>query len=79
MAEVQRDAIEAEAGVMIGMMAAGRGVGAVRSGPVSESLLGYGSWNLRGAYGTEYGILIVFTGITALLGGFGCLSWLRFR
>ena len=79
MSEIQRDAIEAEAGVVLGMMAAGRGLGAVMSGPVSETLLGYGSWNLRGAYGTEYGILILFTGITAVLGGFGALSRLRFR
>jgi len=77
--EIQRDVIEAEAGVVIGMMAAGRGLGAVMSGPVSESLLGYESWNLTGAYGTKYGILIVFTGITAVLGGFGSLSRLRFR
>ena len=77
--EIQRDTIEAEAGVVLGMMAAGRGLGAVMSGPVSETLLDYGSWNLRGAYGTEYGFLIFFTGITAVLGGFGALSRLRFR
>ena len=40
---------------MLGMMAAGRGLGAVMSGPVSETLLGYGYWNHKGAYGTEYG------------------------
>ncbi len=79
MSEIQRDAIEAEAGVVIGMMAAGRGIGAVMSGPVSESVLGYESWNLTGVYGAKYGILIVFTGITAVLGGFGSLSRLRFR
>ena len=77
--EIQRDAIEAEAGVVFGMMAAGRGLGAVMSGPVSEILLGYGSLNLKGAYGTEYGVLIFFTGITAVLGGFGALSRLRSR
>lgn len=77
--EIQRDAIEAEAGVVFGMMAAGRGLGAVMSGPVSETLLGYGSLNLKGAYGTEYGLLIFFTGITAILGGFGALSRLRSR
>ena len=64
---------------MFGMMAAGRGLGAVMSGPVSEILLGYGSLNLKGAYGTEYGGLIFFTGITAMLGGFGALSRLRSR
>ena len=77
--EIQRDAIEAEAGVVFGMMAAGRGLGAVMSGPVSETLLSYGSLNLNGAYGTKYGVLIFFTGITAVLGGFGALSRLRSR
>ena len=77
--EIQRDAIEAEAGVVFGMMAAGRGLGAVMSGPVSETLLSYGSLNLNGAYGSEYGVLIFFTGITAVLGGFGALSRLRSR
>ena len=77
--EIQRDAIEAEAGVVIGMMAAGRGLGAVMSGPVSESLLGYGGWDgLGGAYGNKYGVLIVFTGVTAVFGAFGVSSRLRF-
>ena len=77
--EIQRDAIEAEMGVVLGMMAAGRGLRAVMSGTVSETLLAYGSWSLKGAYGTEYGTLIFFTGITAVLGGAGALSRLRLR
>ena len=64
---------------MLGIIATGRGLGAVISGLVSETLLGYGSWNLRGAYGTKYGTLIFFTGITAVLGGAGALSRLRLR
>lgn len=53
------------------MLAAGRGIGAVCSGPLSEALLRDGPWKGEGAlgYGTGYGGLIVFTGITALCGG----------
>ncbi|KAL8797302.1 MAG: hypothetical protein Q9195_000456 [Heterodermia aff. obscurata] len=77
--EIQRESRDAEAGVIIGMMAATRGIGAVISGPLSEQLLmirpGRG-W-LSGAYGSEYGVLIVFTGITAILGGLGVVERIR--
>jgi MFS family permease len=69
--EVQRKTPSAETGTIFGLLAAGRGVGAVLSGPLSEALLRSGSW--KGAagmgYGTGYGPLIVFTGVTALCGG----------
>lgn len=70
---------DAEAGVVIGMMAATRGVGAVVSGPLSEELLKFRPWEgrLAGAYGTQYGILILFTGITAILGGLGVIERVR--
>ncbi|MCJ1447441.1 MAG: hypothetical protein MMC23_007952 [Stictis urceolatum] len=77
--EVQRDAQKTELGVLIGLFGAGRGIGAVISGPVSERLLQYSfeQSGLSGAYGTKYGILVVFTGVTALLGS---LEWaLRFH
>jgi MFS family permease len=68
--EVQREHPEAMMGTLMGVFAAGRGVGAVVSGPVSEALVG--RWRLRDSgrfgYGTEYGGLIVFTGVSALLG-----------
>lgn len=57
-------------GVLMGVFAAGRGIGAVTSGPVSEVLLG---WKLgdNAGFGGEYGAVIVFTGISALAGGVG--------
>lgn len=79
LAEVQRDSRDAEAGVLLGMMAATRGVGAVVSGPLSEALfrfrLGHGS--LAGAYGTKYGMVVLFTGVTAVLGGLGIIERVR--
>ncbi|PKX89369.1 putative MFS monocarboxylate transporter [Aspergillus novofumigatus IBT 16806] len=50
----------------------GRGVGNVVSGPLSEALLKVGGWKAEeafGAYGSEYGVLVVLTGVTAFLGG----------
>lgn len=62
-------------GLVVALMAAGRGVGAVVSGPLSESLLEAG-WktNASLAYGTIYGSLIIFSGITATCGGAACFS-----
>ncbi|KAI0024301.1 MFS general substrate transporter [Xylariomycetidae sp. FL0641] len=58
--------------MVFGLLAAGRGVGNVVSGPLSESLVKGLPWQgSTGAYGygSGYGGLIVFTGVTALLGG----------
>ncbi|KAL8919506.1 MAG: hypothetical protein Q9172_004944 [Xanthocarpia lactea] len=77
--EIQRDAGEAEAVIVLGMLAAGRGPGSVSSGPLSEALLKYDKWNLTGAYGTRYGVLIVFTGVTAVMGWLGFFTRSRFR
>ena len=63
--------------VVIGAMSAGRGFGCVLSGPLSEYLLSLGTSEAAGAYGTRYGSLILFTGLTALLGSFGLFGTLR--
>jgi MFS family permease len=55
---------------MLGLFSAGRGIGAVLSGPLSVALL-KGSplkGQLAMGYGTGYGGLIIFTGISAFLG-----------
>ncbi|OTA89201.1 hypothetical protein M434DRAFT_398716 [Hypoxylon sp. CO27-5] len=59
-------------GMVFGWLAAGRGIGNVVSGPLSENLIQGLPW--KGdtpafGYGSGYGSLIVFTGVTALLGG----------
>ena len=65
----------ADTGMIIGFLAAGRGIGAVASGPLSEALFRLRAWEGKAklGYGTGYGALIVFTGITAAAGG---TSWL---
>ncbi|KAK8008615.1 hypothetical protein PG991_011166 [Apiospora marii] len=59
-------------------LAAGRGIGNVVSGPLSEGLLDGLPWlgQAAGGYGSGYGGLIVFTGVTAILGG-GSYIWKR--
>ena len=75
--EVRKKGIGAEPGLLFGLLAAGRGIGSVLSGPLSEALLKHKPWaGEAGGYGTGYGGLIVFTGITATLGG---VSWIGRR
>lgn len=64
-----------DTGIFIGLMAAGRGIGSIVSGPMSERLLQLGS-NVQGrfAYGTSYGTLVIFCGVSATCGGAACLG-----
>ncbi|KZL69050.1 major facilitator superfamily transporter [Colletotrichum incanum] len=57
--------------MVFGMLAAGRGIGNVISGPLSEALIKGAPWKGEAGfgYGSGYGTLIVFTGVTALMGG----------
>ncbi|KAI1105322.1 MFS general substrate transporter [Jackrogersella minutella] len=62
--------------MVFGLLAAGRGIGNVVSGPLSENLIQGVPWKgdtsafgYDNGYGSGYGSLIVFTGVTALLGG----------
>lgn len=59
----------ADSGMVFACLSAGKGVGNLCSGPLSEVLLRAGSWEAGVAYGSGYGALITFTGATALLGG----------
>lgn len=65
-----------DTGFIFGLLAGGRGIGNVISGPLSVALVAQGglgggkSWG----YGGEYGLVILFTGITSLLGGWGWLE-----
>jgi MFS family permease len=62
-------------GFLIGIISAGRGIGAVAAGPLSAALLKDGDWKEVGlGYGSGYGGLIVFTGVTAAVGGVSFLG-----
>jgi MFS family permease len=58
--------------MVFGWLCVGRGIGNVVSGPLSESLLSGGNaWlgRVSAGFGSGYGGLIVYTGITAFLSG----------
>ncbi|KAH7359520.1 major facilitator superfamily domain-containing protein [Pyrenochaeta sp. MPI-SDFR-AT-0127] len=61
----------ADSGMVFACLSAGKGIGNLCSGPLSEALLHAGNWNAGMAYGSGYGALITFTGVTALLSGWG--------
>lgn len=69
---------ETDTGLVYGLLAGGRGVGNLVSGPLSILLVtGRKDWvhdGERFGYGGEYGMMIAFTGVTALLGG-SAVAW----
>lgn len=72
--QIKRDSPSLETGLVFGLLAGGRGVGNVISGPLSTALIERGGLGEKGVgYSTEYGTLIVFTGVTAFFGGW---SWM---
>lgn len=64
--------------MVFAFLAMGRGVGNVVSGPLSEALVKGLPWQGKAlaGYGSGYGGLIAFTGVTALVGG-GSFLWKR--
>ncbi|CAA9961803.1 hypothetical protein PTMSG1_05180 [Pyrenophora teres f. maculata] len=69
--DTQKKRRGADSGFAWACLSAGKGVGNLCSGPLSEALLHAGNWNAHFAYGSGYGALIAFTGVTALLSGWG--------
>ncbi|KAI4215571.1 MAG: hypothetical protein LQ351_002040 [Letrouitia transgressa] len=69
--DVKEKVVGADPGMVFGFLAAGRGIGAVASGPLSEALFDLNTWkgDAKLGYGTGYGLLIVFTGVTTVTGG----------
>lgn len=78
--QIKRDSSPSlETGLVFGLLAGGRGIGNVISGPLSSVLIRHGSLgdslgnHGETGYSTQYGTLILFTGITAALGAW---SWM---
>jgi MFS family permease len=71
---VKRQDQSADVGMLLGVIRAGRGIGPMLSGPLSEELKR--SWEGKAGlgYGSGSGSLIVFTGVTAAVGGLGFLG-----
>ncbi|KUJ23821.1 putative monocarboxylate transporter [Mollisia scopiformis] len=76
--ELEREAADSnepiDPGLMYGLLNGARGIGYVSGGLASVPLLKAGSINSGNfAYGTTYGPLIVFTGLSTVFGGWGVL------
>lgn len=73
--EVLRIDQTAEANTIFCLLVAGRGVGNIVSGPLSQALLHSSSLtqNIMYGYGSMYGALIVFVASTTFLGGLGSM------
>ncbi|KAK3937040.1 putative MFS monocarboxylate transporter [Diplogelasinospora grovesii] len=71
---VRRHYPAVETGMIIAFFSAGKGIGAVISGPLSGALVQSDTWKHHAgyAYGSGYGYLIVFSGITA---SFASIPW----
>lgn len=64
-----------DTGLVISLMCMGKGIASLVSGPISEQLLQASHWHkAEFAYGTQYGGIIVFAGVTAMLGGTACIG-----
>lgn len=71
--EVKKRSVTADSSIIFGLLSTGRGIGNIVSGPLSEALLEHHAWDgvVGKAYGSGYGPLIVFTGVSCFLGGLG--------
>ncbi|KAF1363075.1 MFS general substrate transporter [Lizonia empirigonia] len=66
-----------DTGFIFGLLAGGRGIGNIISGPLSVALVTNDGWMKDGkswGYNGQYGGIILFTGVTALLGSWGALG-----
>ncbi|KAG5292504.1 MFS monocarboxylate transporter [Histoplasma ohiense] len=72
---IMRDIVEkkgsTDSTMVLACLSAGRGIGNIVSGPLSEALLQNTPWQGEAGYGygSSYGMLIVFTGVTGVIGG----------
>lgn len=64
----------ADSGMVFACLSAGKGIGNLCSGPLSEALLKAPRWNASFVYGSGYGAMVTFTGVTAFVGGWGFLA-----
>lgn len=67
-----------ENGMIVALFTAGKGIASVISGPISGALVSSDTWkgHLGFSYGSGYGFMIVFSGITA---SFSSIGWIGKR
>lgn len=74
--EVQHSNPATDVSVIFPFMETGRGIGNVVSGPLSEVLLKADGLQSHawGTYGSQYGAIVIWTGITTLIGGIAVVA-----
>lgn len=78
--ELKAQSPAVDTGFIFGLLAGGRGIGNVISGPLSITLATSDGWMKDGehwGYNGRYGGIILFTGVTTLLGGWGAMGRAR--
>ncbi|KAK2744377.1 hypothetical protein FQN57_004272 [Myotisia sp. PD_48] len=81
--EMRKSSNEVNSGLVVGTLAAGRGIGSLICGPLSEALVKGKPWQgqVGLGYGSGFGPLIVFAGVSSLFGGVSyCarrMGWLK--
>lgn len=72
----RKKSLQADPTMVFACLAAGRGIGNAACGPLSEALIKGLPWKDQASfeYGSGYGTLIVFTGVTPLFGGASILD-----
>lgn len=60
--------------MVFAILVAGRGIGNVACGPLSEVLIRVGKVGGAGVYGNQYGPIVIFTGVSAALSGVSCFG-----
>ncbi|KAK1701666.1 hypothetical protein BDP67DRAFT_22182 [Colletotrichum lupini] len=77
LSELKAESPAVDTGFIFGLLAGGRGIGNVISGPLSVALLTGDGWIRDGKgwrYSGQCGGIILFTGVTAMLGGWDALG-----
>lgn len=70
--DIRKKCRKLDTGMVMSLFCLSRGLGSCLSGPISAQLLKMTPWTHLGfAYGSEYGPMIVHTGIGVTLGGLG--------
>ena len=72
--DMRRSSGNIDTGLVLSLMCAGKGIGSVVGGPLSEQLLRVTPWSGAGfAYGSQYGAIIILTGVGVTIGGTSCV------
>ena len=72
---IKAHGIDVDTTFIISLMVTSKGVASIASGPLSERMFGLRLGSTTAfAYGSDYGAIIIFTGVCSALGGVACVG-----